>query len=98
MEQVEAHRHNEYLQADLQQDNVYNPFSENSKKMMHELGNMKYFELCETDSRVQCSNCLSYWTQGILYCTCSLCYNNTEEVRNLNQKDGLVRYQSRTGS
>ena len=51
----------------------------------HELGNVEYFELCETDSRVPCSYCLFYWTQGFLYCTCGLCLNNMEEVRKLNQ-------------
>ena len=61
--------HKEELQADVRQDNVYNPFSENSKKMIHESGNIECFELCETDSRVQCSYCLSDWTQGILYRT-----------------------------
>ena len=35
----------EDLQADLRHDNVYNPFSENSKKMIYELGNIEYFEI-----------------------------------------------------
>ena len=43
VDKIEAHPHEENLQADLRQDNVYNPFSENSKKMIHELGNIEYF-------------------------------------------------------
>ena len=85
MTKIEAHAHKEDLQADLRQDKVYNPFSEDSKKMIYELGNIESFELCEIDTRVQCSCCLSYWAQGVLYCTCGLCLNNTEEVRKLNQ-------------
>ena len=65
VDKIEAHPHKEDLRADLRQDNVYNPFSENSKKMTSELDDIEYFELCETDSGVQCSYCLSYWAQGI---------------------------------
>ena len=64
VDKIETHPHKEKFQADLPQDNVCNPFSENSKKMDHEVGNIEYFELGETDSRVQCSYCLSYWTQA----------------------------------
>ena len=28
------------------------------------------FELCETTPKVLCSECLLYWNQGIVYCTC----------------------------
>ena len=65
VDKMEAHPHKEDLRADLRQDNVYNPFSENSKKMTSELDDIEYFELCETDSMVQCSYCLSCWAQGI---------------------------------
>ena len=55
----ENHPHREALHADLQQDNVYNPFSKNSKAMIREKGNVELFELCETIPKVQCSHCLS---------------------------------------
>ena len=35
-------------------------FCENSKKMIHDIGNVEYFELCETTSKVQCSYRLVY--------------------------------------
>ena len=50
---IENHRHRDELQADVKQDKVYNPFSENSKRMIHELVNVEYFELCETTPKVQ---------------------------------------------
>ena len=65
-----GHPHREALQTDMQQNNVYNPFSTNSKEMIRELGNVELFELCETIPKVQCSQCLHYWNQGIIYCTC----------------------------
>ena len=34
------------------------------------MGNVELFELCETFPEVQCSHCLLYWNQGIVYCTC----------------------------
>ena len=51
------------LQADLMQNQTYNPFSEKSKNMIHEMVNVEYLELCETISKVQCPCCLSYWTR-----------------------------------
>ena len=47
---------------------------------------MEYFELCGTDSGVQCCFCLSCWAQENLHCTCGLCLNHTDEVRQLNRK------------
>ena len=37
--------------------------------MIRELGNVELFGLCETRPKVQCSHCLLFWNQGILYCT-----------------------------
>ena len=70
VKRIETHPHREAFHADLQQNNVYNPFSKNSKEMIRELGNVELFELCETLPKVQCSHCLLYWNQGIVYCIC----------------------------
>ena len=70
MKKIESHPHREALQADLQQKNVYNPFSNNSKAMIRELGNVELFKSCGTIPKVQCSHCLLYWNQGVIYCTC----------------------------
>ena len=58
------------LQLDLQQNKAYNPFSATSKKMIQDVGNVELFELFETDPKTQCKACLSYWSEGIVYCTC----------------------------
>ena len=70
VKKIGSYPHREALQADLQQNNVYNPFSNNSKAMIREMGNVELFELCETTPKVQCSQCLLYWNQGVIYCTC----------------------------
>ena len=79
VEKIESHPHREALQADLQQNNAYNPFSEESKVMIREMGNVELFELFETTPKVQCSHWHLYWNQGIVYCTCgqSLMYNDS---------------------
>ena len=59
VKKIESHPHREALQADLKQNNVYNPFSKNLKEMIRELGNVEVFELCETIPKVRCSHCRS---------------------------------------
>ena len=84
VKKIESHLHREALQADLQQNNVYNKFSNNSKAMIRELGNVELFELCETIPKVQCSQCLLHWNQGVIYCTCGQFLVESELRRKLN--------------
>ena len=85
VKKIESHLHRQALQADLQQSNAYNPFSENSKKMIRDMGNVELFELRETIPKVQCSECLLYWNQGIVYCTCGRLLRENESSRHLHQ-------------
>ena len=48
-----------------------------------ELGNVEL--LCETTPKVQCSQCLLYWNQGIVYCTCGQCLIYSESRRKFNK-------------
>ena len=82
---VQEHPRREALQADLQQNNVDNPFSNNSKAMIREVGNVELFELCETIPKVQCSQCLLYWNQGVIYCTCGHFSVESESRRKFNK-------------
>ena len=82
---IESHPHREELQGDLQQNNVYNPFSNNSKAMTRELGNVELFEVCETFPKVQCSYCLLYWNQVIMYRTCGQFLVDSESRRKFNK-------------
>ena len=43
VKKIESHSHREALQADLQQNHVCNPFSNNSKAMICEMGNVELF-------------------------------------------------------
>ena len=55
VKKIESNPHRRALQADLQQNNAYNPFSEESKVMIREMSNVELFELCETIPKMQCS-------------------------------------------
>ena len=83
VKKIESHPHREALQAELQQNNVHNPFSNSSKNMIREMGNVELFELCETIPKVQCSECLLYWNQGVIYCTCGHFLVESESRRKL---------------
>ena len=67
---IESHPHRQSLPRDLQQNKAYNPFSTTSKKMIQDVGYVELFEVFETDPKTQCMECLSYWSEGIVYCTC----------------------------
>ena len=83
---IENHRHREALQADLQQNNVYNPFSKDSQEMIRELGNVELFEVCETAPKVQCSHCPLYWKVN---CTCGKCLIDSEASGKFLQTDWM---------
>ena len=85
VKKIESHPHREALQADLKQNNVYNPFSNNSKEMIRELGNVEFFELCESIPKVQCSQCLLCLNQGMIYCTGGQCLVEGESRRKFNK-------------
>ena len=52
---------------------------------IRELGNVELFELCETIPKVQCSQCLLYWNQGIIYCTCGQFLVESESRRKVHK-------------
>ena len=56
VKKIESHPHREALQADLQQNNFYNPFSDDSKAMIREMSNVELFELCETIPKCNAQN------------------------------------------
>ena len=70
IQKIENHPARHALQKDVQQNQSFNPFSPESKKMIREVGNIELCELLETEPKTQCKVCLPYWNIGILYCTC----------------------------
>ena len=60
----------EALQSDLQQHHAFNPFSEESKDAIMAAGNTELSEIVDVEPKSQCRACLTYWSAGIVYCTC----------------------------
>ena len=83
VKKIENHPDRNALQLDLQQNNAYNPYSATSKKMIKDVGNVELFELFETDPKTQCKACLSYCSEGIVYCTCGHLLKETMANRSL---------------
>ena len=80
IQKIENHPNRHALHRDLQQSQSFNPFSQESKEMIHEVGNVELCELLDMEPKAQCKVCLSYWDVGIVYCTCGhFLRNGTEE-------------------
>ena len=75
IQKIENHPHRQALQQSRQ----FNPFSEESKELIHEVGNIELCELLDMEPKAQCKVCLSYWDVGIVYCTCGHFLRNGNE-------------------
>ena len=84
VKKIESQPHQRALQVDVQ-SNAYNPFSEESKVMIRDMGNVELFELCETNPKVQCSACLLYWNQRIVICNSGHLLVESESSQNFHQ-------------
>ena len=82
---IESHPHREALQAELQQNNACKPFNDESKEMIRAMGNVELFESCKTIAKVQCSECLLQWNQGIVHCTCGHLLKESEASQHCHQ-------------
>ena len=98
VKQIENHPHRQVLQDDPQQNNAYNPYSEKSKKTTKDMGNAELFELCETIPKVQCKECLLYWNQGIVHCTCGHLLRERINPAEVSSNGHWIFSQSRTMS
>ena len=70
IQQIENHPQRQALQSDLQQHQTLNPFSEESKDAIMAAGNTELCEIVDVEPKSQCRACLTYWSAGIVYCTC----------------------------
>ena len=70
IQQIENHPQRQALQSDLQQHRAFNPFSEESKDAIMAAGNTELCEIVDVEPKSQCRACLTYWSAGIVYCSC----------------------------
>ena len=86
VKKTENHPHREARHADLQQNNVYNPFSKNTKAMISANWVMWSYSNCAKLYRKY--NVLTVffcWNQGFVYCTCGQCLIDSESRRKFNK-------------
>ena len=69
IQQIENHPQRQALQSDLQHQ-AFNPFNEESKDAIMAAGNTELCEIVDMEPKSQCRACLTYWSAGIVYCTC----------------------------
>ena len=86
LHQFETHPNREALKAELEKDQAFNPFIEESKDMIRSIGNTDYFEVREITSNVQCHNCSTHWTAGIVYCICGTCLRRSDKKSQIKQR------------
>ena len=70
IQQIENHPQRQALQSDLQQHRAFNPVSKASKDATTAAGNTELCELVDVEPKLQCTACLTYWSAGIVYCSC----------------------------
>ena len=54
-------------------------FSEESSRIILELGNIELHELGEISRTVQCQSCLKHVPEGLVLCSCGMCLRPSEE-------------------
>ena len=57
-------------------------FSEESRRVTYEMGNMELFELGQISSTVQCHSCLKHMPEGLKSCECGVCLWPDEDTIN----------------
>ena len=66
--------------------------------MIREMGNVELFELCETIPKVQCSECLLYRNQGVIYCTLHISWLQANPLKILVNGDWMLSPSRTTSS
>ena len=56
-------------------------FSEESSRTIQEMGNVELCELGETFRTVQCQACLKHEPEGLIYCSCGMCFRPSPEQK-----------------
>ena len=65
---------------DLKKDNMI--FSEETSRVIHEMGNMEFFELRQISMTSQCYSCLKHLPEGLKSCPCGACVRPDENTIN----------------
>ena len=82
IQRIASHPQKEAIQNDLEQHQSFNPFSDESKVAIMDLGNTELCDIINVEPKWQCKVCLKHCSTGIIYCTCGhLMTNDSAENR-----------------
>ena len=69
---ITRHPQKQAVQNDLDKEQSFNAFSDESKKAIKESGNIEISEIINAEPKWQCKSCLNHCNPGVIYCVCGL--------------------------
>ena len=67
---ITRHPQKQAVQNDLDKEQSFNAFSDESKKAIKESGNIEISEIINAEPKWQCKSCLNHCNPGVIYCVC----------------------------
>ena len=67
---ITRHPQKQAVQNDLDKEQSFNAFSDESKRAIKEAGHIEMSEIVNAEPKWQCKVCLNHCSTGIIYCTC----------------------------
>ena len=68
------------IREDQRKPENYMIFSEESRRIIHELGNIELYELGQMSSTIQCHFCYKHMPEGLRICICGMCLRPDEDT------------------
>ena len=67
---ITRHPQKQAVQNDLDKEQSFNAFSDESKQAIKEAGNIEISEIVNAEPKWQCKYCLNHCNPGVIYCVC----------------------------
>ena len=67
---ITRHPQQEAVQNDLDKEQSFNAFSDESKNAISDAGNIEISEIVDAEPKRQCKFCLNHCNTGVIYCVC----------------------------
>ena len=67
---ITRHPQKQAVQNDLNKEQSFNAFSDESKRAVMDAGNIEISEIVNAEPKWQCKSCLNHCNPGVIYCVC----------------------------
>ena len=67
---ITRHPQKQAVQNDLDKEQSFNAFSDESKRAIMEAGNIEISEIVNAEPKWHCKSCLNHCNPGVIYCVC----------------------------